>query len=475
MTIKRFSGTFKTRDDVFDNITPNNVVQPNVSVPAGEWKPAAWLPIAWQGTASEDYFVISSGKVVAMDRTGRIVPAGLRIQIESISADGDTVLTYSSLDVEHGTIDIRTGDAVTAADSVTLKEFADAILDFGWVLESEMQNWESGNTDYYDGTVTDEVLDAVQVAQAFISEPVGICAYDVYAWAGDSAAELNFVNYQKQHLVQFFTDMQLQMPMITAGQSTSGALDSGTASAWSGGGAAATDGNIFPDADLTGGELFLSSAQLSGLARYEGLVSSGDHILGFQMRNLPAAEDTDRSPVEDHGGTGFLVRKRTSPLKVTKTGDYFWDAAVGILMVYDSDETGGVTNNLGTGDQLDYYSYANASIADAHRHIHLGGLAYPGDFVTFDRQSNLTVVRDDAQLASGPTAATVQGRVLGRVLAVIDQPKGLLDRVRTAWSGSSFDKSAQMPGSATKGFTDLLTLSDQDVGGKLAVVNIKIQ
>ena len=60
MAIKRFSGSFRTRDDVFDNITPNNMVQPKVSHPAGEWKPAAWLPVKWKGEASKDYFVISS-------------------------------------------------------------------------------------------------------------------------------------------------------------------------------------------------------------------------------------------------------------------------------------------------------------------------------------------------------------------------------------------------------------------------------
>ncbi len=74
MSVKRFSGTFKTRTDILDNITPNNVVQPNVSAPAGEWKPAAWLPVQWQGEASQDYFVISSGKVVGFDMEGRVVP-----------------------------------------------------------------------------------------------------------------------------------------------------------------------------------------------------------------------------------------------------------------------------------------------------------------------------------------------------------------------------------------------------------------
>ena len=65
--------------------------------------------------------------------------------------------------------------------------------------------------------------------------------------------------------------------------------------------------------------------------------------------------------------------------------------------------------------------------------------------------------------------------VLGRVLAVIKEPKGLLDRVETAFSGSSFSASAQMPGTATSGLSDLLTLSPEDVSDQVAILNIKVQ
>jgi len=56
----------------------------------------------------------------------------------------------------------------------------------------------------------------------------------------------------------------------------------------------------------------------------------------------------------------------------------------------------------------------------------------------------------------------------------------LLDRVRTAWNGTSFGAADQMPGTATKGFTDLITINSQNAGGspiadKVAVCNLKIQ
>ena len=98
MAIKRFSSTFKTRNDVMDNITPNNVVQPHIAVPAGEWKPARYLPVQWTGEASKDAFVISSGKVVCLDTTGRVSDMNLKT-ICANAAFGATVITYDSTDV----------------------------------------------------------------------------------------------------------------------------------------------------------------------------------------------------------------------------------------------------------------------------------------------------------------------------------------------------------------------------------------
>ena len=57
------------------------------------------------------------------------------------------------------------------------------------------------------------------------------------------------------------------------------------------------------------------------------------------------------------------------------------------------------------------------------------------------------------------------------MLSVVSQPKGLLDRVRTAWDGSSFSSSDKMPGTATAGFTDLITLSPENVTGTSGVAD----
>ena len=97
MSIDRFESRFKNRSDLMDQITPNNVVQANVSVPAGEWKPAGWLPVVWQNLRSKDYFVMSSGKVVSFFADGRIVPSGLLERAYSALNGAHTLHSKSAL------------------------------------------------------------------------------------------------------------------------------------------------------------------------------------------------------------------------------------------------------------------------------------------------------------------------------------------------------------------------------------------
>ena len=328
MAIRRFSGSWKTRDDVMDNITPNNVVQPNVSVPAGEWKPAAWLPIVWTGEASKDSFVISSGKVVAFDREGRIVPAGYKKACSGASATTDVIVTYTSADVSAGVIDIETGSAVSAAKTVTLAELASALLGRGLVAESEVTD-----SDFHAGNVFDvaQVGDCKLIADLFFSDPVGICAYDVYVWAGDSADTLNYLNYQKQHLIQFFTDMQMQVPHASLAKVTSADISGLTG--WS---AASGDGEVFPDGADAGEELFLTESDLSGLARYSDL-SPVDNVVGIALEHNPVAVNTDRTPITSSGSA--LSRERTGYNKLSKAGDWYLDAEVGILFLFSTDGT----------------------------------------------------------------------------------------------------------------------------------------
>jgi hypothetical protein len=93
----------------------------------------------------------------------------------------------------------------------------------------------------------------------------------------------------------------------------------------------------------------------------------------------------------------------------------------------------------------------------------------PGDFVSFDEMSNFKVASSDDHDAH---------LVVGRLLAMYKEPRGLLERVRTGWKGDEFDATSKMPGSATEGFSDLITLSShhgENVADEIAVINVKLQ
>ena len=476
MAIRRFSGSWKTRDDVMDNITPNNVVQPNVSVPAGEWKPAAWLPIVWTGEASKDSFVISSGKVVAFDRDGRIVPAGYKRACADASATSDVIVTYTSADADAGVIDVETGSAVSAAKTVTIAELATALLGRGLVAESEV-----ADADFAAGNIFDagELADCQLICDLFFSDPIGVCAYDVYVWAGDSAEELNFLNYQKQHLIQFFTDMQMQVPHAALATQTTD--DISTLQDWD---AADGNGEVFPDGADAGEELFMTEADLASFARYADL-SPMTNVVGIALEHNPVAVNTDRTPITST--STILSRERTSYNKLAKAGDWYLDAEVGILFLFSADGTSAPASQT-----ITYYHY-DSSESSAERQVCVVGEVLPGDRLTYDRYSNfvkaspVTISSSEGGAASGDAddtdvlSADVYGPdVVGRVLAVVSQPKGLLDRVRTAWDGSSFSSTEQMPGTATAGYSDLITLSPENVSGtsgvadQVVLINVKM-
>lgn len=422
MAISRFQSRFKTRTDLMDHLTPNNVVQMNASVPHGEWKPAAWLPVLWQNERSKDYFVMSSGKVVSLDGAGRVVPSGLLRRCLDAGALTDTILEYTANDVAARVIDIRTGAFVTAADTVSLEDFATAVKASGWA-----------------GTSFDEAADdlagAKAIARAFISAPVGILAYDVFVWAGDDPANLHFTNYQKQHLIQFFTDIQMKAAHVCADQATS-----------------------VPVGDAT----LLTSAALSAMPRYAGLIASGDNVVGYNLELGKVASHTSRTPVTVSGMAS--TRHRADVSLLAKLGDWTLDADAGIILLW---EQGG--NGLPTGlTGFSVFDYTLAA-SSQERMVMFVGDGRPGDFVSFDAMSNFVVASDEDH---------ADHLVVGRLLAMFKEPRGHLERVRTGWDGDEFDATAKMPGSATGGFSDLITFPahfGETVADEIAVINVKLQ
>ena len=476
MAISRFTSRFKTRTDLMDNITPNNVVQANVSVPHGEWKPASWLPVVWQNEKSKDYFVISSGKVVSFDSSGRIVPSGLLRRCLDASAHDTVIIDYDANDKAARVIDITTGAFVAGDVNVTLRGFIKAAYNNGW-LAGETLPAENGDAA--------EATALKALAKKFISAPVGVCAYDVYAWAGDDPANLHFTNYQKQHLIQFFTDIQMKAPQVANNSRVS---------------------------ENKGALTLSNNAALKAMPRYAGLPLI-DNVVGLALNNIPAAH-TSRTPVVLTFANNVTPRHRSEPSLIAKNGDWYLDDEAGILLIWDEDGTG--TPDDFTSIAYNKYDDAVSDFTDASKEkmICFVGDCTPGDFVTFDQLSNLKVLghldlnvaasaavlandflsgtdaedatavknsingavdalRDNLQLALEDRHYE-ESLVIGRVMDIIKEPRGLLERVKTGFSGDDFDASAQMPGSATKGFSDLITLSEQLIADQIVVVNVKI-
>jgi hypothetical protein len=128
------------------------------------------------------------------------------------------------------------------------------------------------------------------------------------------------------------------------------------------------------------------------------------------------------------------------------------------VFVFDALDGDGSRSTSLAPTSLSYYWYDADGASSSWKGISAIGDFVPGDYVTYDAKFNFV---------PGTSADHI-----GRVLAVHRQPRGLLERVNTAWSGSSFDATAQMPGSATKGFTDLITLSEETVADKVLILNV---
>jgi hypothetical protein len=447
MSVRRTTTNFVKRDDILGQITPDPFVRKSweAATPAGEWKPAAWLPVQFtksdihQGT---DAYVISAGKVVAFDSTGRVVPAGLA------NMSGASALVYTATDVAYGVVDLTTGERVASAVTYSALQVGLALLARGLVLEQDVIA-ASGTVPPTTNTHGSEII------SLFISDPIGVIIQDVLVWAGNPQdGDQFFTNYQKQHLVQFVTAAQMGLPQMVGAEATESIDASGlTTEVYN----ASTNNQV--DAND-----YWSAANVCRIARYSGILTSASPVAAIGLDPLGTgaqvriATNTDRTPISCDDAA-VLVRERTSPANISKAGDWYLDGDAGVLFLHST--TFAYLVSLATSVDFTYSYYATAA-ATAHRYTHFCSWAQPGDYVTFDSQSNFKkgVVGTD--------------KIIGRVLRVNRQPNSLLQNVKTAWNLSGAANTAKMPGSATKGFTDLITLSQESVADQVVIINVVV-
>lgn len=474
MTINRgYSPNHKIWDHI-TRITPNVEYSESHRLNGG-FTPARWLPISRYDQDLEYYKVVSTGKVVALDGQGNVVPAGLKKAFNV--ATGSNVLSYVAADATYGTINLVTGVAVTGAITYTEAQVTAALRERGLIRHD-------------------------QKAFDFISWPIGIAPCDYYQAPGADTynpATLTYHNFRPQASVAVLCDYVATYPLFPAKATTE------TVDATRMGGAANLMERVLvgTDARDTSYIGFFSSAQIAAVTRYAGEVTAGDSVVALMVLNYPVAFDTTETPIAT-GTASCLVREVDSITSIVAAGDYYWDYEMGVLFLYESGGNAVPSPWVADSTTITYYHYM--AVGDLTNTLSTyacatGNLDY-GDFVTFDKYSNIIKADLDISAASGYDAAggvysvdpeyddesdnavisiqveqAIEGYVngiIGQVVAVNVYGEGAysasgMERVRTVFEGAS-DPTYRQPGSATGGRTDQLTYAG--AAERMVVINL---
>lgn len=167
---------------------PNNSFSDGIA-PAGRHVVAPYLPLLRYNDEKFTHVVISSGKIVAKDSRGGVVPAGLRFEAEAYAtalatsvaaADAQALVRYTALDVANGIKNFK-GILVTANEPVVKSFFTGATLD--------------NEISFY----------------------VGVAQYDIFQHAGgdnSNPTQLKYTNFNIQPNISFMCDYHQQYPVV---------------------------------------------------------------------------------------------------------------------------------------------------------------------------------------------------------------------------------------------------------------------
>ncbi len=424
--------------------------------PAAELKPAAWLPVLRYDKKVEEYTVVAAGKVVAVDKQGYVVPAGMKLAFEV--AVGSTALTYTSNDYDTGTIDLTTGIsyAVNGTTTYTQTQLTTALRALGRIR-------------------------ATEDARDFISEPVGYARYSYWQWCGGDGwnpALFRRHNHSLQHQVAIGTDKVLEAPLVPSVETAE----------TQGGGVAIADTAI-----TFGTGAWKSATGISLTTRYASDVSVGDSIVAMVLNKPAVAKITANTPIVDSASTLASMSEVTSLAAVIAgAGDQFYiDYEVGVVFLYESGGNA-IPTGFSAANTITYYTYEDAATGSADIVQCLGDVRV-GDFLTFDALSNFTKFEPAISTASGGAGGDVyaadpdydtaadadistqlenfifnaQHRAVAQVLAVSTWPRSGLEKVMTQYhSLTAYEK---MPGTATAGLTDAQNIAG--AANKTVVIN----
>jgi hypothetical protein len=261
-----------------------------------------------------------------------------------------------------------------------------------------------------------------------------------------------------------------------------------------------TDGAISDTIDWstarTGG--WFSSTGLASLVKYSSTITAGDDVVGYVFEKFPLAHITAESPLE--ASVAGLVNMVDSVSAISAAGDYFIDYDLGILFVYEADGDA-IPSPWSTSSTITYYHYEDEGTSTntvSTFACATGNLEY-GDFLTYDKNSNLVKAVLDIGTAEGyvtaaggalystdpdydaaGTDAAISAQlekaisgwmtgIVGQVIGTTIYPKDNLDYVRTNYEGQT-TANMRLAGTATGGRTDQLTYAN--AAEKMVVVNL---
>jgi len=189
--------------------------------PAQHFKPAHYLPLVRLDSKTGAYKVVSTGKVLAVDNNGLLVPAGLALDIETalaatwdvdgtatsllaqakaleVATPGTFGLVYSATDVSNG-VKNWAGDAASAGEPVVAS-----------MLKSGAVNYKTANP-----------ATAVTVATgAYVGKPIGIAPYDIWqnnsltANIANNPNSFTYTNFNMQQGASVLTRYFIEVPVV---------------------------------------------------------------------------------------------------------------------------------------------------------------------------------------------------------------------------------------------------------------------
>ena len=150
-------------------MVPNNGLSDGIA-PAGTFIVAPYLPLVRYNEDKFTHVVVGSGKPVALDSNGHVVPAGLRL-------DTTGIVKYTQVDVDNGVRNAK-GELVTVGEAVTAS-FADAGVTVG--------------------------------------PHIGVAPYDYFRHAGGdnlTPTKTTYINFNPQPVIAVLRDYHMQYPVV---------------------------------------------------------------------------------------------------------------------------------------------------------------------------------------------------------------------------------------------------------------------